>query len=200
MKIAKTAVILAGGKSSRMNYNNKAFLTLEENTFINRIINALVDYEEIIIVANNKDYYKDFNIKIVEDIYVGQGPLSGIHVALKKSKYDKCLFVACDMPLINRKVVNYLGSIEEDYEVLIPKINGKYQPLCGIYSKKIGNLIESKIKNSENKLMKFCLETKYKIIENFPNNITSQEVRENFINVNTPEEYEKLETIIKGEQ
>ena len=46
--IKKSAAILAGGKSSRMNYRNKAFLKYEEDYFIERIIKALEDYEEII--------------------------------------------------------------------------------------------------------------------------------------------------------
>ena len=53
--INKTLAILAGGKSSRMNYNNKALLKYKEKNFIEHIIDAGKDYKEIIIISNNKD-------------------------------------------------------------------------------------------------------------------------------------------------
>ena len=51
--INKTLAILAGGKSSRMNYNNKALLTYKEKRFIEHIIEAGKDYKEVIIISNN---------------------------------------------------------------------------------------------------------------------------------------------------
>ncbi len=83
--INKTLAILAGGKSSRMNYNNKALLSYKEKKFIEHIIEAGKEYKEIIIVSNNIEEYKDFNVRVVKDIYKGNGPLSGIHSALINS-------------------------------------------------------------------------------------------------------------------
>ena len=51
--INKTLAILAGGKSSRMNYNNKALLNYKEKKFIEHIIEAAKDYKEIIIILLN---------------------------------------------------------------------------------------------------------------------------------------------------
>ncbi|MTM42704.1 NTP transferase domain-containing protein, partial [Turicibacter sanguinis] len=48
--ISKTLAILAGGKSSRMNYQNKAFIAYKEKQFIEHIIEAGRDFEEMIIV------------------------------------------------------------------------------------------------------------------------------------------------------
>ena len=56
--INKTLAILAGGKSSRMNYNNKALLNYKERKFIEHIIDAGKGYKEIIIIANkNATFY-----------------------------------------------------------------------------------------------------------------------------------------------
>ena len=80
--IDKTLAILAGGKSTRMNNNNKALLLYKEKKFIDHIIAAGKDYKEIIIVSNDKSPYKSLNLRVVEDIHCGNGPLSGIHSAL----------------------------------------------------------------------------------------------------------------------
>ena len=58
MKINKTLAIMAGGKSSRMNYNNKALLSYKEKTFIENIIEAGKNFKKVVIVANNKEIYK----------------------------------------------------------------------------------------------------------------------------------------------
>lgn len=113
--INKTLAILAGGKSSRMNYNNKALLIYKEKTFIENIINAGKDFDEIIIIANNKEDYKNLHLKVYADIYVGNGPLSGIHSALKNSKNNKVLCIACDMPLVSKETLDTIGSINGDY-------------------------------------------------------------------------------------
>ena len=183
--INKTLAILVGGKSSRMNYNNKAFLKYKEKTFIEQIIKAGSKYKEIIIVANNKDLYKEFNLKVVEDIYKGHGPLGGIHAALTNSYTEYCLCMACDMPLISEEILDTLGNVEEDYEVLVPKVDNRLQPLCAIYKKTIIDNIEESLKVNENKLQRFILNLEYKIVEGLS-------YRE-FLNINTLEDYKNLE-------
>lgn len=189
----KSAAILAGGKSSRMNYRNKAFLEYENNYFIERIIKALEDYEEIIIISNNPEDYKTLGLKVFKDIYPNQGPLSGIHSALNHIKNEYCLVVACDMPFINKNVVNYLGNIKEDYEILIPEVEERLQPLCAIYKKSCKELMEKELINKSNKLIKTCMKFNVKIIKEFPfiEEIHKKEMK-NFYNINTVDEYKSL--------
>lgn len=183
--IKKTLAILAGGKSSRMNYNNKAFLKYEEKTFIERIIKAGKDFNEIIIIANNDEDYEEFGLKVFKDIYKEQGPLGGIHSALTNCKYDFCLCLACDMPFMNDLVLNTLGSISNNYDVLIPRVNERLQPLCSIYNKNIISTLEEALSKKENKLQKLILALNYKVIEGF--------LDIDFSNINTVDEYKKLE-------
>lgn len=183
--IEKTLAILAGGKSSRMNYNNKAFLDYNGKTFIEHIIEAGNNFKEIIIIANNKEIYSKYNLKVVEDIYKEKGPLGGIYSALLNSRYDKVLCIACDMPLIRNNTLKKLGEINLEYEVLIPKIDNRLQPLCAIYSKNIMDKVENSLINNENKLQKLIMQLDYKIIEDELESI-------DFININTPIDYEKL--------
>ena len=163
--INKTLAILAGGKSSRMNYNNKALLSYKEKKFIEHIIEAGKEYKEIIIVSNNIEEYKDFNVRVVKDIYKGNGPLSGIHSALINSSTDKVLCVACDMPLITKDTLNIIGNHSEEYDVLVPKVNEKMQPLCSIYSKKIVTKLEEAIRKNNNKLQLLIKSLNFKVIE-----------------------------------
>ena len=188
--IDKTLAILAGGKSTRRNNNNKALLLYKEKKFIDHIIAAGKDYKEIIIVANDKSPYKSLNLRVVEDIHCGNGPLSGIHSALVNSSTDKVLCVACDMPFINRETLKVLGAYDEAYEVLVPVVSDRMQPLCAVYSKKIINKLEEELLNNNNKLQLVIKKLDYKIINGNDENLF---LEENFQNINTVKEYEDLE-------
>ena len=190
--INKTLAILAGGKSSRMNYNNKALLSYKEKKFIEYIIEAGTDYKEIIIISNNLQEYKGFNLRVVEDIYKGNGPLSGIHSALINSTTDKVLCIACDMPLITQNVLNVIGNYNGEYDVLVPRVNERLQPLCGIYSKSILPKIEEAIKENNNKLQLLIRSLNLKVIEG---DDKSKFIERDFSNINTEKEYRELEEV-----
>ena len=190
--INKTLAILAGGKSSRMNYNNKALLSYKEKKFIEYIIEAGKDYKEIIIISNNLQEYKGFNLRVVEDIYKGTGPLSGIHSALINSTTDKVLCIACDMPLITQNVLNVIGNYNGEYDVLVPRVNERLQPLCGIYSKSILPKIEEAIKENNNKLQLLIRSLNLKVIEG---DDKSKFIERDFSNINTEKEYRELEEV-----
>ena len=190
--INKTLAILAGGKSSRMNYNNKALLSYKEKKFIEHIIEAGRDYKEIIIISNNLEEYRGFNLRVVEDIYKGNGPLSGIHSALINSNTDKVLCIACDMPLITKDTLNTIGNYEKEYDVLVPSVKERLQPLCGIYSKNIIPRLEKAIKENNNKLQLLIKSFDLKVIEG---DDKSKFIERDFSNINTEKEYRELEEL-----
>ena len=61
----KTLAILAGGQSSRMNHRNKALMTYQDKTFIERLIEAGEDFEEVIIIANDPTPYQLLNVRVI---------------------------------------------------------------------------------------------------------------------------------------
>lgn len=182
--IDKTLAIIAGGKSLRMG-EDKSKLIYNKKTFIDNIIEASQDFKEIIIISSDKNITKNKKVKIIEDIYIGYGPMGGIYTALTYSKYDKVLCIACDMPLIKRETLSLIGRCKDDYEVLIPKIDNKIEPLCSVYSKKSLQRIENSIKNNQVKIKDFIKELDYRFIsENLK--------KEDFFNINTKKDYREL--------
>lgn len=184
--IKKSAVILSGGKNTRMNYKTKAFLEFEGNTFIERTLNAISDYEQKIISCNDVEKYKEFKDRalIVLDKFKEIGPIGGIYSSLKESEFQYSLVIASDMPFLNKEVLNYLGNYDFDNDALIPVVDGKIQPLCGIYKKDILSTIEKMISKKDYRIknLLFNIDTKYINISD----------KDNFSNINTVEEYEKL--------
>lgn len=195
MKNDITGIILCGGKSSRMK-TNKALLKLGNKTIIEIILDEMKKVlSDVVLSANECDDFAFLNIPIVKDIRLNRGPLSGIYSALKNSESSKNFVVTCDLPLIDSRLIEYISKVESDKEIIIPTINGIPQRLFGIYNKSviekidvIFNLSEiyKSIKGSVYDLHQ-RVEVESIIIDHL------QFYNDNmFLNMNTPDDYEKI--------
>lgn len=189
--IEKTAVILAGGKNSRMNYKNKSFLKYNGQSFINRTLNSVSGFKEKIIVSNNPAEYKFKDIKVVEDIIPGHGPLSGIHSGIYNAAYFYSLVIACDMPFVAQEFLEFIAEFSAGYDVVVPAPDDYMQPLCAVYSKNCLPFIEESIKKYNRKIISFYPRVKVKKIQNKELRNFS-DIDYMFKNINTPDEYKNL--------
>ncbi|TDL72264.1 molybdenum cofactor guanylyltransferase [Rhodococcus qingshengii] len=185
------AIILSGGKSSRMG-TNKALLKLNEKTTIERMVDILkIYFDDIILVTNDMESYQFLGVKMVSDHYPGKGPLAGFHAGLMASDYDVNFITACDMPFISGELAATLVNMIEHHDALVPVINGNMQTLCAVFQKKSVAKIEECIENGRLPI-KHLLEhlnvlyvTEKELQAN--SNIDMERV---FFNMNHPHEYE----------
>lgn len=139
-----TAVILAGGKSSRMGFD-KQFMKIKEERLLEIIINKLKkEFEDIIIVTNKPEKYIGNSCRIVCDEIKQKGPLGGIYSGLKESSSKYVYFVACDMPNINIDYIRYMKEKIKDLDVgaCITRVGDKLEHFNGFYSRDVINEIE----------------------------------------------------------
>lgn len=130
-----TGIILAGGKSKRMGLN-KSFLKVGEVTMIERTTELMKSlFERVILITNTPDEYKFLGIEMFEDIYKNVGPLAGIHSGLSHSNTDKNFIISCDMPFVNKGVIEFIIKYKTNKSITITKADGFVQQLCGLYSK-----------------------------------------------------------------
>ena len=189
------SVILTGGKSSRMGYENKSFLKIKDKSFIEILTESLKYKSHEIIINANRDInkYKVFGYKVVSDKIDGyKGPLAGLHSALdlyKNSKEDLwfALFPT-DAPIINTGIIdNFFSITEKKNKVYICKIDNIIEPMFSFWSSKIFlELNEVLLKNNGYKIMKFAEEVGYEFI-NFQKNKKIE-----FFNVNDKNDYTEL--------
>ena len=109
--IPVSVAILAGGKSSRMG-KNKALLTYEGKTFLERLIEEFSDFDEIIVSSRDENQYdlKDSGgkLRFISDENHDKGPLEGIRRALSETKNEFVFICAADMPFLTKAVYEYL--------------------------------------------------------------------------------------------
>jgi molybdenum cofactor guanylyltransferase len=148
-----TAIILAGGKSSRMHGQDKAFLKINRRPLIEIQLGLLKKYfKEIIIVTNRPHKFKRLKgAKVITDIMPYHGALGGIFSGLLASRDNYNFVVACDMPFLSIPLIKYMKSkMNKNIDAAVPFINKRYQYLYAIYSKKCIPVLKARLK--ENKL------------------------------------------------
>lgn len=127
--------IMAGGKSKRMGVD-KAFVSFRDRPMIEHVIerlNGLAD--EMFIVTNEPDSYSHLGLSMVGDRYKDSGPLGGIHSALFHATSFHILVVACDMPWLDRGLLNHMISMRDSADVIVPRWGKFPEPLHALYSK-----------------------------------------------------------------
>ena len=144
MKKFGTAIILAGGKSSRMGFD-KQLLKIDERRLMDSLIHKLdKHFEEIIIVTNRPELYIGLSHIITSDILKDKGPLGGIHAGLKISSSQYAFIVACDMPNINMEYVNFMKNqlTDPNSKGCITEFGNWIEPFSSFYSADLMEYIE----------------------------------------------------------
>jgi len=142
-----SAVILAGGLNSRFAGKNKALLTVNGISILDRIYGQLArSFEEIILVSNEPTTYLHWDLTIVADVFSARSPLTGIHAGLLAIASPNAFVVACDTPFVRRSLVEQLiADIDPRVDVLVPQTADGLQPLFAVYNKRclpvIGTLL-----------------------------------------------------------
>lgn len=191
-----SAAVLVGGKSKRMG-KNKALINIGSGSIVEITINKIRPFfQEIILVTNKVESYSRLNIPMVSDTYKNCGPLGGIHAALKAASFEFVFIVACDMPFIEPKFVEYiLKSVEQDYDIVIPRVNDYYEPLHALYSKRCLPVIESCLNEGELKATSIWPYLKVKFVDREEINRFADPVKV-FFNINTPVDLNKAKKIL----
>ena len=186
------SVILTGGKSSRMNFQNKSFLKLDNKFFIENIIaNLEQKVSKIIINANNDiDKYQYLNLEIVRDKISGyKGPLAGLHSAMynyQNTKEDLWFAILpTDAPIINSDYIDLFKVQDKIKEMaFISKINGSVEPMFSFWSIKSFSYLDQILNNNDGyKIMKFAEEIGFNYLN------VSKKSEAEFFNVNNQEDY-----------
>lgn len=169
---------------------NKAFIEIEGVPIINRIYGLFKElFEEAIIVTNHAASFKNFGSKVLQDLIPDRGALGGLYTGIFFSSFQYSFCVACDMPFINKSLVQYLfeNIRGHDADVIVPRTKDGLQPLHAIYSKNCLAPIERIIQEGKYRIIDFYKMVGVKIVDE-KDFLFLDPRRQSFINVNTPEE------------
>ncbi len=202
--------ILAGGASRRMGMN-KAHLSLDGVTFLERAARALRATARTRIVGKTLAAQEWFRATkgeantspFVCDVYrtpdgrAPQSALTGLHAALWHARSPWVAIVACDLPFVTSGLIRRLAALrdadggEGEFEAVVPvQTDGRRQPLCALYRRTpcLRRATEA-LDRGDYALHSFLATLRAR-------EVSAHELadlpgsRRFFVNVNTPEEYE----------
>ena len=204
--IPVTGVILAGGTSRRMG-QNKALLQLGDDPLIAHVIRRMrLATDELLLITNNPAEYAHLGLPMHSDIVPNTGALGGIYTGLMHASHDVGVCVACDSPFLQPKLLSYLISILGEYDAVMPytykappsdneDAQMTLQTLCAVYAKRCLPIIEQML--NEPDLRVHALQERANILTLAPEIWKTYDSKgHSFFNVNTPEDFEKAQTML----
>ena len=200
-KLEITALVLAGGKSTRMG-RDKSRLRLGDKTLLERALEVVEPLcQEVVLVTakgQSLDWLPgDHTFKSVQDLHPERGPLGGLYTGLKASVTHYNLVVGCDTPFLNRCLLAFLAEQARTYDAVVPMVHDRPQPLHAVYSQRCLEAADGLLSRKDAGLRDLlaAVNTKYvsqEEVARYDSRLTS------FFNVNTPSDLEEAERLLES--
>lgn len=162
-----TGLVLCGGYSSRMG-SDKGLLLHTDEYWVQKAIDKLESLGLPVWVSvreEQKTIYGSIisSNKLLADAVSVQGPLAGLLTAHQCFPERDWLVLACDMIDMTQSVLKQLTDAypnSEKYDCFVFEQEGKWEPLCAIYTKKVLKkfLILAKQGQLSSQSMKYLIE------------------------------------------
>ena len=181
-----SVAILAGGHATRFGGRDKSALVVGGRTILETQIAQLSSLTDNLVI-----------IRAADDVVPGCGPLGGIHAALTRVCGDAAsavFVIACDMPYVTAAMAAYLLSLADSADIVVPKTERGYHPLCAVYSTACLDTIGQRLAQRRLKVIEVFADVRTRVV-------TSEELvrfgacDRLLANVNTPAEYAGLEAL-----
>lgn len=197
-----SAIILAGGKSSRMG-RAKADLQFEAGTMLDLIVVEMARaFDELIVAvdAYRRYSWSDFpGVRVIKDDVPDRGPAFALEQALREISFDAAFACSCDLPFINGDLARFLCTMLSEHDAVIPHVNGKLQPLHAAYRKRCAEALAKMHTAGVNSVHRITDFAKVRIIDEEEIRRHDPELR-SFFNVNTPEDYQLARTMLSADR
>jgi len=141
-----SAAILAGGRATRFDGRDKSALVVGGRTILERQIEVLSKVAgDLMIVGGPARPDLPAGLRQVPDSVPGCGPLGGLHAALLAARGAATVVLACDMPYVTARLINFLLTVNgvpvadgsshtQEADIVVPKTERGYHPLCAVYT------------------------------------------------------------------
>ena len=184
-----TAVILTGGKSSRMG-RPKALLPFDGEPLIAHIVRRLGRvFAETVVVASPDQELPPLPVALARDEVAYQGPVSGIYHGLKTATQDVCFVTSCDAPFLNVALIAHLLSQISEFDVVVPLWQERFQPLHAVYRRSVAPLLHAQLERGE--LRPIFVYDKVRTRKVYEDEIRRLDPEGlSFLNMNSPAEYD----------
>ncbi|MFM5815002.1 molybdenum cofactor guanylyltransferase MobA [Aeromonas dhakensis] len=150
-----SAVVLAGGRATRMGGADKGWVELAGRPLIDHVLDRLrPQVDEILINANRSQArYQALAPVIGDDNPDYLGPLAGMQVGLAAARHDWVLFVPCDGPALPRDLmVRFRAALTPQTELVVAHDGDWLQPVVALLHKSLLPSLSAALAEGERKI------------------------------------------------
>lgn len=186
-----TAIILAGGRATRMGGMDKGLVELAGRPMIAHVLAALApQVERVIINANrNLERYAAFGWPVAPDEDSSfLGPLAGLAAGLRAADTPLVLTAPCDSPLVAPDLAARLYSALENEaaEIAVPFDGERLQPVFALVRTELADSLAAYLGGGDRKIDRWFAQHRLARVD-------FSDRPETFVNVNDPDERAAVE-------
>lgn len=179
---------------------DKALLELQGQPLVLRTVERLQPVVAEVTLVGAPERYSGLGLRTLADGKMNGGPLAGIVTALRTSGHDWNLVVACDLPYLETRFLEFLlerARVRPEPDAVIPQTGDDWQPLCAAYHRRSLPALERVLSTDHPKIARAFAELRVRAV-------TSDELRrfafseQLFKNMNTPEDYAEAQRALGG--
>lgn len=190
-----SAAILAGGRARRLGGVPKGLLLVGGEPIVARQLHVLAPLVRgCAIVAGDPAPYAGVaaaaGAQLIRDRDPGRGPLAGLDAALAQLDGEALLLFGCDLPFIDAALVRELRDAHPGAAALVPRVDGRPQPLAARYARSIAPLVSARLARGALRMMELLDELDTRWLDVAPTRA--------LMNVNTPEELARAEELARN--
>ena len=149
-----SAVLLAGGKSSRMG-SDKAFLEIAGEPLWQRQLATLrgLSPGQLMISGPRREEWEEY--EIVADEFAAAGPLAGVTAALRNCATSHLVVLAVDLPNMTTDFLRSLLQLCREGKGVVPRRADRFEPLAAFYPTDSLALADAALRDGDFSMQRF---------------------------------------------
>jgi len=203
----RTAVVLAGGRSTRFGEGDKAVADLAGTPMIRRVVDRVAPAVDGVVVNCRATQVPAIRaalsgaavtVAFAEDEYPDEGPMAGMATGLRAVETEYAFVVACDMPFVDADFVDYLFERAAGHDAAVPRPEQWFETTHAVYrAAAMADACEAALADGEKRIVAPLFDLDFVVVD-------AEAVRDHghprtFENCNTKTDVEDAERRLAGE-
>ncbi len=184
-----TGVILSGGRSSRMQGEDKGLILLNDKALISYVVDVVEAKVGRLLISVNRNIesYQQYGEVIKDELADFQGPLSGISKALNETTNPYLLIVPCDSPFISEVLIDELirSMYENEVDICVADDGAFIHPTFALIKTTLKDNLLAFLDSGERKLGLWIEQNNFEKVD-------FSDQPKLFINLNNPQDFDKI--------
>jgi molybdenum cofactor guanylyltransferase len=170
---------------------DKALLKIEGQTLLQITLTAFLQaLPEVILIGDRPERFAGLGVSVHPDIYPGSA-LGGLYTGLVMAETSHIFVGSCDLSSPNVQLIRQLTALASGNDVVVVKSESGYEPLFAVYSQACLEPIRQQILSGNYCIYDFYHEVVTRIVS-LEEIVHLGDPQQLFLNLNTPQEYQRI--------